>query len=265
MTDVAGWTDIVYLYTQGKKYTNQTLELNLEWLRWIDANWCALLSAVLYKLQTENSLKFVTDIDLIRRNFNVLLRNQFIQSDSHEDDRQTTIPSQFFLPKDKTNFLNYIEQKLLEHRGMPELTPTLKDQIKSDIIEIFCNIEYHAKTSDPFFICGQFYPLHRTLKLTMVDLGVGFLPAIREVTKGSVMNNAAAIQWALNGNTSKPNVPGGLGIQGIYKYCKNTNGNFQIVTGSAFWDLASENNGSGVQILDKEFFGTTINLFFNCN
>lgn len=269
-TTLSGFKSLTEFYHQGKNFFNETIILDFYWLEWIGANWSALLSAILYKLNKENNLTFQTDIEFLKSKFDVLLRNQFIKTEEFSEDiRESTIPIKSFNPIDKEGFISYINNKLMEHRGMPVLTKELKEQIKQDIIEIFCNINYHANTKEPFFICGQFYPKKNTLILTMVDIGAGFLPAIRNYTSNKINNSKDAILWTLKGRSTKPKsdgVPGGLGIKNIYSYTKESGGNFQIITGNAFWDLSMEGIlPVGIAHLEKEFCGSTINLFFKCD
>lgn len=64
------------------------------------------------------------------------------------------------------------------HKGMLPIDKKIKDQIKDDLIELMTNVYYHSNSDNPFFVCGQLYPKDSCLKLTMTDLGEGFLPKI---------------------------------------------------------------------------------------
>jgi hypothetical protein len=152
------------------------------------------------------------------------------------------------------------------HRGMPkDLTNELKEKINEDLLEVFCNTQFHANTEEPFFVGGQFYPKQGLLKFTMVDLGDGFLPRIKKAT-GNIDNDLDAILWALQGNSSKivlEDCPGGLGIKNILKYCQKSNGILQIISGNGFWSSDLENTifEQGRE-LPFSFIGSTINICF---
>lgn len=267
-TSFSGYKKLTSFYIECADYTNEIISMNLYDLEWIDGNMSALLDAILYKLEKENGLRFSTDFEFLKKKFDVLLRNGFIDiGEKIEDDRKSTVPMKSFDTGDKKGFINYVEGELMEHRGMPALTSTVKEQIIQDIIEVFCNSHYHANTTDPFFVAGQYYPRQRELRFTMVDLGDGFLPRISKATNGKIGTSLEAINWAVSGNSSKrilENTSGGLGLQNIRKYCTETGGTLDIVTGDGYWSTGYAGTiFDGGRVLGANAFaGTTLNLTF---
>lgn len=270
-TSYSGYKKLLDFFNTCRDYTNQTIHIDFYNLEWIDANKCALLEAILYKLNKENGLTFATNGEFLKEKFDVLFRNGFIKTDEKVDDtRKSTLPSAHFDCTDKDGFIKYLETELMTHRGMPKLAPELREKIIDDLIEVFCNAHHHANTDDPFFVAGQYYPTAGVLKFTMVDLGDGFLPRIRKATDGQVDKSIDAISWALKGNSSKlalENTSGGLGIQGMYKYCKNHQGQLDIITGDGYWSTSHKDTifEPGRTIIGPTFAGSTINLVFNSN
>jgi hypothetical protein len=237
-------------------------------VEWIDGNLCALLLAMVYHLNKTFGHIITTSEEIIKERFDVLYRNGFMNAGTPvKDDRNSTIPIRAFNSDDKVSFCKYIENDLLMHRGMPaDLTPELKEKINEDLLEVFCNTQFHANTKDPFFVGGQYFPKQGFLRFTMVDLGDGFFPRISKATSGEIKNDVEAILWALQGNSSKivlEDCPGGLGIKNILKYCKKSNGILQIISGNGFWSSDLENTifEKGRE-LPVTFIGTTINLSF---
>lgn len=269
MTDLYGYKKLMQFYNFCREHTNTVIHIDFYALEWIDGNMAALFEAIVYKLNKENGLTFSADHVFIKSRFDVLFRNGFIQPDEPTiDDRATTVPVRGFDCTDKNGFIDYIENDLIVHRGMPKLESSVKEQIINDLIEIFCNANIHAQTQEPFFVAGQYYPKNRQLKFTMVDLGVGFLPKIKEVTKGEVDNDIDAIQWAINGNSTKQfynKGPGGLGLSSILKYCQSNNGIIDIATGAGYWSSSYENTifSHGRDIPPPLFTGSTISLIFS--
>lgn len=268
-TGYGGYNKLCSFYHFCLGHPNGThFSLDFTRVEWIDGNLCALLLAIVYHLNKTYGHTITTDMDVIKERFSVLLRNGFLKSEDYpHDDRQSTVPVEYFSPEDKEGFNNYLQYSLLTHRGMPSnLTDTLKEQIKEDILEVFCNTNHHANTQEPFFVGGQFYPKIGILKFTMVDLGDGFLPRIQKATQGKITDCLSSILWALEGNSSKnflDNCPGGLGITSMKKYFAENNGVLQIISGDGFW--SSDLSGSvfeGGRTLKNPFLGTTINLFF---
>ena len=100
----------------------------------------------------------------------------------------------------------------------------------------------------------------------MVDLGVGFLPAINVKTNGTVNNSYDAILWALiKRNTTKTNSPGGLGLSDLYRFLKDSNGNLQIITGDTFWSIDLEQTLLKKFSFPNPFVGSILNLVFKYN
>lgn len=269
-TNHSGYKQITGIYHKLKDTHNQQVALDLYHLKWIDANLCALLQAVMYKLNKENGLTFSTDHNFLLQEFDVLFRNGFVGNSTEvKDVQESTVPIKAFIKTEINEFEHYVENDLIKHRGMPKFSEPLKSQIKHDLIEIFNNVGLHANTEHPVFVCGQYYPSTKYLNFTMVDLGDGFLPKIQQVTQGKenpICTSKEAVIWAVNGNSIKPytlHEPGGQGISGIYKFCNGNHGVLQIATGDAYWatDL-QKTMWNGCREITDPFCGTMINLFF---
>lgn len=267
-TSYYGYKKLTSFYQECADHTNDTIHMNLYDLEWIDGNMSAFFDAVLYKLHKENGLRFATDFEFVKKKFDVLLRNGFLDiGEKIEDDRKSTIPMKSFATSDKKGFIDYVEGELMEHRGMPALEAKVKEQIIQDLIEVFCNSHHHANTTDPFFVAGQYYPRLGELRFTMVDLGDGFLPRINKATNGKINTSLDAINWAIIGNSSKrilEKTSGGLGLQNILKYCQETGGNLDIVTGDGYWSSGYTGTifEGGRDMGPHAFVGTTLNLTF---
>jgi hypothetical protein len=263
-TDFSGYKQLASFYHTATNYADTQIEICFRDLEWFDANLSSLLHAMLHKLNKERGLTFVTNTDIIHDRFDVLCRNGFINTGrAVKDVRNSTLPNHQFDPSDKHGFVSYVERYLLDHRGMPRLTADLHNQILDDMIELYSNINYHSNTTDPCFVCGQYYPTQGFLVFTLTDLGDGFLPKIQRKTNGAVNTSLDAIHWALKGNSTKEGAPGGLGLKNMYQYLKQNKGILQVVTGNGYWGNDMENTffNEG-RILPEAFTGTTINLFF---
>lgn len=264
-TNFSGIKKLFEFYKTASEFYNDTIYIDFYHLNWFDANLSALFGSILAKLKNENNLEFSTDLNFLKEHFDVLFRNGFLRSDSViNDEQQSTVSLKSFNPDDKDGFINYIENDLLNHRGMPTFSENEKDDIIDSLIEVFCNIQIHSKSKEPFYACGQYYPKQGYLAFSMVDLGVGFLPAIEEKTNGAINNSYDAIKWALQKrNTTKKGVPGGLGLYNLKSYFSKTNGNLQIITGDTFWSLELENTVMKKFHFPDPYVGSILNLFFN--
>ncbi len=267
-TSYSGYNQLSQFYQFCLNHRNTPIFLDFTNVGWFDGNLCALLLAMCHHLYYTNGNIFTTDAKVIKERFDILYRNGFLQNpDISYDDRESTVPIKAFDCNDKEGFCSYVDNELLQHRGIRgSLTTKLSDRIKEDLLEVFCNTNHHANTTDPFFVGGQFYPKLKTLKFTMVDLGQGFLAKISKATNGSIKTNLEAINWAIQGNSTKrvlEDCPGGLGIKSMYNYCKKNKGVLQIISNNGYWSSDFENTVfEGGRELPSPFFGTTINLFF---
>lgn len=264
-TDFWGVNKLYLFYAECSRFTNCIIYIDMYRLEWIDANLSSLFNAILHKLRAENNLYFSTDLNFLLRNFDILFRNGlFITEKEIYDERESTVALKSFIKDQDADFIDYVQNDLLEHRGMPNFPRSVKEGILNELIEIQCNIHEHSKTDYPFFVCGQYYPRNGSLNFSIVDLGVGFLPAIKRKTKSLVQTNYNAIQWALQrGTTTKINVPGGLGLYNLKKYCENNNSIMHIITGDTFWSSEYDNSLITHRTFNAPIGGTIINLLFS--
>lgn len=267
-TDYNGFKQLTSFYQFCRDYSNTTIHIDFYDLNWVDANLSSLFNAMLYKLNKEQNLTFAADMEFVRSRFDILFRNGFLTDGRAADDIQrSAVPNAQFAFDDKDGFCGYISQQLIKHRGMPWMSSQIEEQIQEDLLEIFCNSHHHANTKEPFFIAGQYYPKLKTLKLTMVDLGDGFLPRINIATQGEIKTDLDAILWTLSGNSTKlyfDQTPGSLGLTSMYKYVQQNRGNLDIISGYGYWSSSFDNTLAfrGGRVIETPFVGTTINLFF---
>ena len=263
-TDYSGIKRLFEFYHNARQYYNTTIYLDFYHLDWFDANLSALFGCILSKLNSENNLVFSTDLNFLEEKFNVLFRNGFLNSDKLIiDEHQSTVSFQNFNSTDKVGFVNYIENDLLKHRGMPPFSEDLKESILMNLIEVYNNIQIHSKSNEDFYVCGQYYPSKEVLIFTLVDVGIGFLPAIKLKTNDNITDNYSAILWALEkGNSTKLSCPGGLGLSDLYNYFKSSNGDLQIITGDTFWAIELENTVIKSYNFKSPFVGSILNLVF---
>ncbi len=246
-----------------KTKDNLNVFIDLSTITWIDANLCALFDAVLYILQRDYNHQFFLDPHDVENRFDVFNRNGFLKEKGQKliiDDRQSTVCLTRFNSDESEDFFNYIEQDLLNHRAFKN-NPEISDQLLGHFLEIYANIQLHARSNEPVFACGQYFPKLKLLHFSLVDIGIGFMDLIFEFTRGEIDSPKDAIQWAIKGNSSKKDAPGGFGLSKLREYCEKSNHGFHIVTNGQFWG-----NNCGINQFWEmnEFPGAFINLGFNC-
>lgn len=265
-TNSTGVNEIISVYNFFKSKENETVEICFKGLRWIDANLCALLQAVLYKLSKENNLKFIADINTLEEKFHVFFNNGFIKQNGIKQIGESSVELKTFKPSQENEFIDYIDIDLLGNHGMSEVSPETKERISDAMIELFNNYQVHAKTEYPVFACGQFFPKQEKIIFTVVDLGVGFLPAIKEKTKSNkqpVTTHLGAIKWSVKKKNTTKQPPGGLGLSDLKKCTIDYSGEIQIVTGDTFWSSSLNEDFFPFKRIHFPFVGSTINLIFS--
>lgn len=267
-TDASGIRQILVFYNECKAYFDCTINIKLDNTEWIDGNLCAFLGALVYRLSVENNLKFSMDAKQVSAKCKILFANDFLPITQDEKDykRKSCLPFRGFLPNQKDEFFNYLENDLFAHNAMPKLSLAIQDELIDNLGEIYGNIEKHAETKLPFFVCGQYYPSKNSLNFTISDLGVGFFKKINAQKTLDIKTCGEAVLWAVAGNSTKPDVPGGTGLKVLNAYLQDNNGSMQIYTGDAAWCSKTVNSvlyPDGVSSLRNNYLGATINLEFN--
>jgi hypothetical protein len=268
-TDFEGNKSLLDFYNFAKKLSNCTINLNFDGINFFEANLCALLYAMIYHLKLTRNIKVFIDFKTVGRALNVLSRNGFFSHIAGNqfqfkpfDNRDSTIPLSTFSINDADSFCNYIENDFLHQRGLDGIKFTDKEKVKTSYFEIFDNVGIHANTTAPVFVCGQYFPSQSELKLTMVDLGDGFLKKIAAYTKDTDRITTAkdAISWAIRGHSTKVDAKGGTGLKKIFIFCANSGGSFHIVTNDCYYNQTIKSMTN--QTITNHFTGTTIHLIF---
>lgn len=268
-TDFMGTISLLNYYNYAKQYRNCWINLNFDGINFIDANLSAFLFGIIHRLKFTRGVNTYVDFASLKKDLNILMRNGFTNHVAGKqfeftpyDFRDTTIPLKSFSQVDADGYCGYIEKDFLHQRGLKKVKFGDKDRIITSYFEIFDNVGLHANTTEPIFVCGQYFPSQGELKFTLVDLGDGFLKKIAEYTKNSENITAAseAVSWAIKGNTTKKGVKGGTGLKDIFWFCHGTGGSLHIVTDDCYYNLS--NKSATTHKIPHPFCGTTIHLIF---
>lgn len=268
-TDFSGNSSLLGFYNFAKSYSNCWITLNFDGINFMDANLCSLLYSIIFDLRVRKNVKTFIDFKAVKTDLNVFNRNGFLTHVAGNqfvfkpfDNRDSTIPLLAVSQDDVDGFCGYIEKDFLHQRGLDAIKFQDKERVKSSYFEIFENVSLHANTSDPIFVCGQYFPKQSELKFTFVDLGEGFLKKIAEFTKNTerITTSSKAIDWAVSGNSTKKGVKGGTGLNSIFKFCMKTGGSIHILSGDCYYNIT--NKSITTHAIPSYFKGTTIHLIF---
>ena len=227
---------------------------------WLDADMCAPLGAILYKLRQH--LNTVNLRNVAPRIANILSKNGFLSHYGQEripDDWGTTIPYRRFDVTDDRYFAGYIEQEFIHREEITPMSRGLLKKFRESIFEIFSNAVLHSGTELGIFSCGQFFPRRHTLHFTVADLGIGMQQSIRK-HRDLNLSPEEAIDWATSGNntTKRGTVPGGLGLKLLREFIDLNGGSIQIVSDAGYWHRQGART-STVKLCNP-FDGTVVSL-----
>jgi hypothetical protein len=238
-------------------------ELDMSCVKWMDANMCAPLGAILERYRELGLMPSDLKGDLRQ----ILLKNGFLRSvvpgtPRATDTYGTTVEYRRFGPDDAAAFEGYLRESLTG-KGIPEMTPALTRKFWESLAELFDNAAAHSETT-AIFVCGQHFPKKRKLDFSVADAGIG----IREnILRGIGLNFTPeeAIQWAVSEqNTTRQREkgkPGGLGLKLIKDFIKLNGGTIQIASDAGYWRYAG--GSEETRALRRSFPGTVVNIEIN--
>lgn len=261
-SEYEGFSRLIGLHAQIKDLFGSRIELDMTRVGWFDANMCAPLGAILYKVSRH--LNTVTLSNISSPVEKILSKNLFLSHYGREitqDTYRTTIEYKRFEQKDDRYFSAYIEKHLVG-KGIPQMTPGLLKKFRESIFEIFSNAVIHSETKLGIFSCGQFFPKKHRLDFSIADLGIGIQQNVKK--KGKLnLSVEQAIIWAISEkNTTKTGpIPGGIGLKLLREFIQKNEGRLQIVSDAGYWELSEgkENTRS----FPEPFPGTVVNIEIN--
>lgn len=261
--DLAGFNALVRLHGQSADSFLENIEVDLGATTWFDADMCAALGAILYRLG--EGLNTVRLSNIRPSVESILSKNGFLSHYGRAkipDRWGTTIPYRRFDVKDDRYFADYIENELIHRSEMPAMSPGLLKKFRESIFEIFSNAVLHSDTKLGIFSCGQFFPKRDRLDFSVADLGIGMCRNIREKV-GLELSAENAIVWATQGRntTKRGSVPGGLGLKLLGEFIDLNGGCIQIVSDAGYW--RREKGKTVTAPLNHPFPGTVVTVEIN--
>ncbi len=261
-SDHGGFLRLVELAAQTDDAIFEEIAIDFAGINWIDANMCAPLGAILYKISRQaNSLSLENIPESIRK---ILSKNGFLSNYGGEkkpDTYHTTIEYKRFESKDDKYFATYVEQHLVG-KGLPKMSTGLQKKFREAIYEIFNNAVTHSETELGIFSCGQYFPQARRFDFSIADLGIGMKENVKR-NAGLDFSAEEAIRWATEARntTKRGSIPGGLGLKLLCEFIKLNEGRIQIVSDAGFWQL--EKSTVTTTPLPVAFPGTVVNVEIN--
>jgi len=257
-----GFSHLIELSQATSDLVFEVVEIDFTGTTWIDANMCAPLGAILYRIS--DHLNEVSLTNIAPNVHKILSKNGFLSTYGEEksvDTYGTTIAYTRFDPKDERYFASYIEQHF-QGKGMPTMSQSLEKRFRESIYEIFSNCVLHSGTERGIFSCGQFFPNKKRLDFSIVDLGVGMRRKVASYLGRDIASDEAIMWTTTDRNTTKTgNIPGGLGLKLLKEFVSLNGGRIQIVSDSGYWEYSGGQPGAAR--FNAEFPGTAVNIEIN--
>lgn len=261
------WSQVFHDLTVARA-TNTDVVLSLAHLSWLDANMCAVLGGHIYWLTNEYGALSI-EWPKSSKVRSILSRNNFISTltkqSKVQDYANTTINFTRFRADTtgERSFAGHAYQ-LFENRDTIIISHNLKRALMRCVLEIFNNSVIHSNSRHGIFSCGQFYPQLHKLRLTITDVGDGILPKVRNHLNDKTITAQEAISWAMvRGNTTKIDVPGGLGLGLLMKFIEINEGHIQIISGNGYWSFTKGN--TNVSKILSPIMGTSVSITISTN
>ena len=135
-------------------------KLNMSRLKWLDANLCAPLGAIL-RLAENSGKQIICDEQSIPSIFG---RNNFLSNfggPKRVDHYDTTIEYRHFekLKNGSNQFQEYVGHHFKNNaKGLPAMSQALLKRFRESLFEIFENAIEHSSSQLGVFACGQYFP-----------------------------------------------------------------------------------------------------------
>lgn len=134
---------------------------------------------------------------------------------------------------DVNGIMDYLELSWLG-RGWVHVSRRLRDAIVGHMWEIYNNAFEHSGSEIGVFSCGQHFPTHNELVLSVVDFGQGIPAKVRNFLssdpRAEQLTAAGCLRWAFQrGTTTKPKEePGGLGLDLLKEFVRINQGKLEV-------------------------------------
>ncbi len=141
------------------------------------------------------------------------------------------------------------------------LSIAVKDSLKMSLLEVLTNVFDHSQSEEGCFVCAQYYPNLKLIRLCITDFGVGILATLKDKYKAK--NDVEAITLSVKEGVTSRSMNAGLGLAHIRNFLKVNEGRLTILSGSGMVTFYSHEVYS--KVLNKPFKGTAVDLEINAD
>lgn len=144
------------------------------------------------------------------------------------------------------------------------LSKGVRLSIQLSVQELLTNVFDHSKSDIGCFVCAQFTPKRRLIRLSVTDFGIGILKSLKSVKKYPRLNTSHdAIARAVEQGVSSRKGKAGLGLRHIRRFARINKGTLTMISGDGkvnFYHKSIERRP-----MPSRFGGTSVELRINAD
>ncbi len=260
---VEGFEFLINFINEVKNIRNSKIIIDFSKTRWLEANLTAVLGAIFhFMFKNNNKINLYRISNSTRK---VLEKNGFLQSfgleSSEEDVYETTIKYTKFKNEDRVEFQEYLKNEFIPKINLT-MTKAFSKELRLNLEEVFQNARTHGRCNN-IYVCGQYYYSQKKVKFTIVDLGVTILENVKNKFNKELPADYA-IDWATkDGNSTKIDESGGIGLYQLREFLRENGGRTQIVSSNGYWE--EYDNKITHVVYKNSFMGTIVNIEVDIN
>lgn len=155
----------------------------------------------------------------------------------------------------------YIEKLIIFIDSKVNLSQGMKDSLKMSLQEILTNVFDHSRSDNGCYICAQYYPHKKLIRLCITDFGIGILSTLKK--KYKITTDIEAIELSIKEGVTSRSQSAGFGLTHISNFLKVNEGALTIISGKG--KVGFYNNKVERHKITKGIEGTIVNLEINSN
>ena len=154
--------------------------------------------------------------------------------------KSTSIGFRHFRTLDADEIASFLQTWL--SRGTFNVTAGQAEYVLNSVGELFVNGFNHAESPIGVVSFGQFFPKLKTLKLVVMDLGIGIPESIRRRLarqyRSGWLQDGPALEWAFEKGHTSSRDPRGLGLAIMRDFIVNNSGTLEVYSLNGYGSIS---------------------------
>jgi len=176
-----------------------------------------------------------------------------------------SVPYREYKRADPDSVVAYLGNSWLAPEWL-SLTPALREALVAVVLEIYLNAFEHSQSPIGVLTCGHHDEARRTLRLIVMDFGVGIPDRVRMFTSRPTLRASTTMKWAFTpGATTNPirDTIRGMGLHLLKEFVRLNHGELRVFSQEG---LAAV-KGTRERFVNRlvPFQGTLVDIMFRCD